>query len=134
MLVPYQRGGYPIFSGRAYQKGRGFGSVMSSLFRNLVVPAAKSVGKSLLRTGLKKASNVMRGVADGQNIRQAVMHEVAPMANMMRQVTRRANRGPPARRGNGRGRGRGRGRVNNGPRGKCVFINYIVKLLESHVF
>ena len=110
MLVPYQSGGYPVFAGRAYQRGRGFGSVMSSLFRNLVVPAAKSVGKSILRTGLRKASNVMRGVADGKNIKQAVMQEVAPFANIVQQVTRRPNRGAPSRRGTGRGRGR----VNRG--------------------
>lgn len=77
MLVPYsQRGGFPIFAGRAYQRGRGFGSIMSSVFRNLIVPAAKNVGKSLLRTGLKKASNVMRGVAEGKNIKQAMIDQI----------------------------------------------------------
>lgn len=113
MLVPYQRGGYPVYVGRAYQRGRGFGSVMSSLFRNLVVPAAKSVGKSLLRTGLKKASNVMRGVADGKNIRQAVMEEVAPIANVVRRVGQPARRvtkrNPPAGRGRKRGSSARRG-------------------------
>ena len=118
MLVPYQRGGtYPVFIGKSYQRGRGFGSIMSSVFRNLVVPAAKNVGKSLLRTGLKKASNVMRGVAHGKNIKRALMDEVAPLRNMVYQVAQnpRPRNTPSA--GRGRGRGRGGGRVNNVARG-----------------
>lgn len=120
MLVPYQSGGFPVFVGSSLpQHGRGFGSVMSSLFRNLVVPAAKSVGKSLLRTGLRKSSNIMRGVADGKNIKQAVMEEITPIAKVMRRVahkprkpvrsgiTRVTKRNPPAGRGRGRGRKRG---------------------------
>ena len=70
LLVPYQsqRGGgnYPVFIGGSYQRGRGFESVLSSVFRNLVVPAAKNVGKSLLRTGLQKSSNVLSGIAQGK--------------------------------------------------------------------
>lgn len=106
MLVPYQRGGYPVFVGRAYQRGRGFGSVMSSVFRNLVVPAAKSVGKSLLRTGLKSASNVMRGVAEGKNVKQAFMDEVPPVVGNMvramrgRQKSRSRGSMPTTQRGN----------------------------------
>ena len=85
MLVTYQRGrGFPVYRGglpyMGMQRGRGFGSVLGSLFRNFVVPAAKSVGKSLVRTGLKKASNVMRGVAQGQSIKKAVSKELMPRA------------------------------------------------------
>ena len=51
MLVPYQgraiqRGGMPVFDGAAtFQRGRGFGSVLSKIFRNVVLPVAKNVGK-----------------------------------------------------------------------------------------
>ena len=80
MLVPYrgrmrQRGGYPVFEGRAYQRGRGFGSVLSSMFRNFVVPAAKNIGKDLLRAGLKKSSGVLQSVADGRSLRDAVSEQ-----------------------------------------------------------
>lgn len=80
MLVQYRgrpimRGGYPVFEGRVYQRGRGFGSVLSSMFRNFVLPAAKNVGKNLLNTGLRKASGIMRNVADGQSLEQAVGSE-----------------------------------------------------------
>jgi hypothetical protein len=49
---------------------------MSSLFRNLIVPAAKNVGKSLLKTGLRKASNVIRDVADGKNALQSAKEQI----------------------------------------------------------
>lgn len=84
MLVPYQRGrgSFPVYRGgppyMGFQRGRGFGSVLGSIFRNVVVPTAKTVGKSLLKTGLRKASNVMRGVADGQNIGEAMVQELIP--------------------------------------------------------
>lgn len=94
MLVPYhcrsrQRGGYPVFQGHAYQRGRGFGSVLSSMFRNFVVPAAKDLGKNLLRTGLKKASGVMNSVADGRSLGEAVTQEF--------NVSQRAPRAQPQR-------------------------------------
>jgi len=112
MLVPYQRGGYPVFVGRAYQKGRGFGSIMSSVFRNLVVPAAKSVGKNLLKTGLRKASNVMRGVADGKNVKEAMFDEVPEALTAIIKPGRgRPRKQAPRGRVGKRGRGsRGRGR------------------------
>ena len=83
MLVPYrgrirQRGGYPVFEGRAYQRGRGFGSVLSSMFRNFVVPAAKNIGKSLVQTGLQKTSGVLQSVADGRSLREAVSDQLDP--------------------------------------------------------
>lgn len=81
MLIPYhsrksQHGGYPVFIGRSHQRGAGFGSTMSSIFRNFVVPVAKDVGKSLLKTGLRKASNVMRDVADGRNVIQSAKEQI----------------------------------------------------------
>lgn len=99
MLVDYhsqkrQHGGYPVFVGRSHQLGAGFGSTMSSIFRNLIVPAAKNVGKSVLKTGLRKAGNVMQGVADGKNVGQAVMEEVgfAPMKRSASRSTRPAKK------------------------------------------
>lgn len=97
LLVPYrsQRGAghYPVFIGRSYQRGRGFGSVLSSVFRNLLVPAAKNVGKSLLKTGLQKTSGVLSGIADGKNVRQAVMDEltVTPRTVVSRAKKRHAS-------------------------------------------
>lgn len=75
------------------QRGRGFGNILGSLFRSVIVPAAKSVGKSLVRTGLRKASNVMRGVADGQKIGDAVAREFVPRSTTVRQ---QQHRRPPA--------------------------------------
>lgn len=39
------------------------------------MPAAKSVGKSLLRTGLKKGSGILHGLSEGKNLSDAVKAE-----------------------------------------------------------
>ena len=64
ILVPYrpQRGSsLPVFRGMAVRSGRGFGSALSGLFRNVVLPVASTVEKSLVRKGLKTASGVLSG-------------------------------------------------------------------------
>ena len=79
------------------QRGRGFGSVLGSIFRNVVVPTAKSVGKSLLKTGLRKASNVMRGVAEGQNVGEALAEEFVPKEDVEPPVWSQSSRKLPPR-------------------------------------
>ena len=105
MLVPYQRGrGFPVYQGgppyMGMQRGRGFGSVLGSIFRNVVVPAAKNVGKSLLRTGLKKASRAMRDVADGHRVADAISNQITPRQRQPRKQpqTRRRQPTQPVRR------------------------------------
>ena len=73
-LVPYhpQRGsGLSVFRRMAVQSARGFGSAFSGLFRNVVLPVASAVGKSLARKGLKTASGVLTGVAEGKGLKRA---------------------------------------------------------------
>lgn len=100
MLVPYRPNGNrtsPIFIGRSYQRGRGFGSTMSSIFRNFIVPAAKDVGKSLLKTGLRKTSGVLKNVADGKGVKQAFKDEfLGPInaSSMKRGNTRKRKKKP----------------------------------------
>ena len=87
------------------QRGAGFGSILGSIFRNVVVPTAKSVGKSLLKTGLKKASNVMRGVAEGQNVGDAMIQEFIPrQPRQLRQAAAKRTNPAPMRRGQKRKR------------------------------
>ena len=81
MLVHYkrsQRGGFPVFAGSAFQRGRGFGSVMSKMFKNFIVPMAKDAGKALLKTGMRKATNVMNEVASGKSVKSAIKDEFIP--------------------------------------------------------
>ena len=98
MLIHYkhQTGGFPVFSGKAYQSGRGFGSVMSSMFRNFIVPMAKTAGKSLLRTGLRKTANIMNEVAAGQTVGNAIKTEVGRALNPGKRK-RQPSREPQAR-------------------------------------
>lgn len=103
MLVPYkpsQRGGYPVFVGQSVQRGRGFGSILSSVFRNVLIPVAKNVGKSLLQTGIKKTANVMRGVAAGKPITHALGDEFLPQKRPQPKKRRATKtvRKPPAKR------------------------------------
>jgi len=69
-------GGYPIFVGGRSQKGRGLGSLFSSLFRN-VIPLLKrglsAFGKHAIRTGLEVAGDVIKG---GQSVRESAMHRI----------------------------------------------------------
>ena len=78
-LVPYhpQRGsGLSVFRGMAVQSGRRFGSALSGLFRNVVLRVASTVGKSLVRKGLKTASGVLSGVAEGNGLKRDLMDEI----------------------------------------------------------
>lgn len=69
-----QTGGY--FVGRPYQRGGGIGSVFSSLFRFLL-PVLKSAGKELGKEGLAVGSRILNDVAQGKNVRSAVVTETA---------------------------------------------------------
>lgn len=77
-IVPYHGqsvgGTNPIYI--TPMRGSGFGNTMSAVFRNLIVPTAKTVGKSLLKTGLKKTSGVLSGIADGKRVKDAVLDEL----------------------------------------------------------
>ena len=58
------------------QSGRGFGSAVSGFLRNVVLPVASTVGKSLVRKGMKTASGVLSGVAEGKGLKRAFMEEL----------------------------------------------------------
>ena len=49
----------------AVQSGRGFGSALSVIMRNVILHAAKTVWKSLAQKGLKTASGMSEGVVEG---------------------------------------------------------------------
>ena len=53
----------PAFHGAAIERGRGFGGVLDGFLRNIILPTAKTIGKSLLRTEARKATGVSRKAA-----------------------------------------------------------------------
>ena len=84
---------YPVFVGRSYQRGRGFGSIMASLFRNVIVPAAKvaipaakrfavpaakKLGKSIVKAGVQKSANVLENMIQGKSLKEAIKQGNAP--------------------------------------------------------
>lgn len=69
-------GGYGYFVGRPYQRGAGLGTVFSSLFRFLL-PVFKAAGRELGKEGLAAGSRILGNVAEGKNLRSAVVDETA---------------------------------------------------------
>ena len=53
-------GSFPVFQGSRGQRGHGFGSVLSDLFRS-AVPMLKRIGKQALTTGAYIASDMLGG-------------------------------------------------------------------------
>ena len=99
------QGGYPVFVGRSYQRGAGFGSIMASLFRNVLVPAAKKfavpaakkLGRSIVRAGVKKSANVIENVIQGKTLKEAITQ--GPSApNRKRKAARKPKAAPPRKR------------------------------------
>ena len=61
--------GYPVFAGRRYQRGYGFGNVFGGLFK-AVTPLLKKGSKTLEREVLKTGLNIAGDVVQGRNIKQ----------------------------------------------------------------
>lgn len=67
-----QAGGtLPVFQGTRGQRGHGFGSVLSGLFRS-AMPMLKRIGKQALTTGAHIASDMLSGKKFGESARSRV--------------------------------------------------------------
>lgn len=64
-------GSLPVFQGSRGQRGHGFGSVLSGLFRS-AVPMLKRIGKQALTTGAHIASDVLGGKKFDESARARV--------------------------------------------------------------
>ncbi len=68
-----QAGGNIIgFRGDRYQRGAGIGNILRGLFR-IIVPLAKSAGKSIGREALTAGGKIAKDVLDGERIETAVV-------------------------------------------------------------
>ena len=65
-------GSMPIFRGTRIQRGLGLGGLFGNFARRLLIPAAKKIGTSLLRSGLEKASRSIEDISRGRNIKSAL--------------------------------------------------------------
>lgn len=61
----------PVFQGSRGQRGHGFGSVLSGLFRS-AMPMLKRIGKQALKTGAHIASDMLAGKKFGDAARTRV--------------------------------------------------------------
>jgi hypothetical protein len=66
--------GYPVFTGLAYQRGAGIGSIFRSLFRFLL-PIGRQAGAAIGRQGLETGSRVLSGLLDGKALKETVVNE-----------------------------------------------------------
>src|SRR5207245_6026365 len=64
-------GSLPVFQGSRGQRGHGFGSVLSGLFRS-AVPMLKRIGKQALTTGAYIASDMLGGKKFDESARSRV--------------------------------------------------------------
>ena len=66
----------PPCVGVPIQYGRGLGGILSGIFRRGILPQAKTVRKSLLRTGAKHAAGVLKDVSRGSSMKKAMKKQV----------------------------------------------------------
>ncbi len=66
-----QRGGNP-FQGYAFQRGAGIGSIFKGLLR-VILPVAKSAGRTVGKQALKSGAAIMSDVLDGRDIGEAAV-------------------------------------------------------------
>jgi hypothetical protein len=64
-------GSLPVFQGVRGQRGHGFGSVLSGLFRS-AAPMLKRIGKTALTTGAQIASDLLGGKSFSESARSRV--------------------------------------------------------------
>ena len=75
--------GHGGFVGIPYQRGHGLGSFFGRLFRS-ILPVAKRIGKSALKSVGKEAlnmgSNVMHDISEGKSVKQSLKRHGAKAA------------------------------------------------------
>ena len=92
-------GSLPVFQGSSGQRGHGFGSVLSGLFRS-AVPMLKRIGKQALTTGAHIASDMLGGKkfdeAAKTRVREGINSFLEPTTDVIEQTgsgrTRRASK------------------------------------------
>lgn len=90
----------PVFRGVVTQRGRGFGSLLSGLMRNTLIPLAKTgikqfapvarrLGRKAVRQGTRQLSRAIKDVSRGQTVEQAVVNRlVKPALKVVQQQQR----------------------------------------------
>ena len=68
-------GSMPVFVGTKRQRGHGIGSMLSGLFRNVVLPFLKGNVGSLAGNVLKTGAQVLDDVVQGKSLKDTVKSE-----------------------------------------------------------
>lgn len=91
-----QKGCGPVFQGIRYQRGYGLGhprqrghglGTLLKTFWHFVSPLAKSVGKSLTQEGLTSGARILENIAQGADVKDAVVTEGKRAMRSLAQAT-----------------------------------------------
>ena len=82
--------GLPFFAGSPYQRGYGLGGIFRNIFKWIMpivkehaLPAAKSVGKELLRTATNVAQDTLNGEEFGQSTKKRLKESFKNISNKL---------------------------------------------------
>ena len=69
-------GDMPVFHGAKYQRGHGLGSMLSGLFRRIVLPFLKNNGKTIAANALKTGMEVADDVLEGKSLKDSAKNRI----------------------------------------------------------
>jgi len=85
-------GAFPVFQGSRGQRGHGFGSVLSGLFRS-AMPMLKRIGKQALTTGAYIASDMLGGKKFDESAKSRVRQGINSFLNPEETVSEQTGSG-----------------------------------------
>jgi len=68
--------GMPIFVGARHQRGHGLGSMLSGLFRRIILPFFKANGRMMATKAIKTGLRVADDVAQGESFKESAKRRI----------------------------------------------------------
>ena len=68
--------GMPVFAGARYQRGHGLGSILSGLFRRIIIPFFRANGRTIASKAIKTGLEVADDVAQGKSLKESAKRRI----------------------------------------------------------
>ena len=68
--------GMPVFAGARYQRGHGLGSILSGVFRRIILPFFKANGRTIASKAIKTGLEVADDVAQGKSFKESAKRRI----------------------------------------------------------
>jgi len=68
--------GMPVFVGARYQRGHGLGSILSGLFRRIILPFFRANGRTIASKAIKTGLEVADDVVQGKSLKQSAKRRI----------------------------------------------------------